>query len=80
MKFASSDQGNIQIAGESIKNKCNFFERLFNSSRLNIFATSLPYEQEELKKYNLKDVKCKLLYMICVVKIIDRSLHLTSDV
>lgn len=70
MKFASFDQGNIQIAGKSIKNKCNFFERPFNSSRINIFATSLPYELEELKKYNLKDVKCKLLSMICTTQMV----------
>lgn len=64
MKFATFDQGNIQIVGRNIKNKCNFFERPFNSSYINIYATLLPYELEELKKYNLNDVKCKLISMV----------------
>lgn len=64
MKFATFDQGNIQIVGRNIKNKCNFFERPFNSSHINIYATLLPYELEELKKYNLNDVKCKLTSMV----------------
>lgn len=65
MKFATSVQGKIKIIGRNIKNKSNFFERPFNSSHINIYATSLAYESEEWKEYNLQDVKCKLTCMVC---------------
>ncbi|CAH1645614.1 unnamed protein product [Spodoptera littoralis] len=65
MMYAVSANDKIKIVGRHIKTKFDFFERPFNSSHINVYATSLDYEVEESRGYNLQDVKCKLLCMVC---------------
>lgn len=57
-QYAIPADGCIFVYGETLKKLNNFFDRPFNSSRINIFCSSA--KKNSISSFQLSDIKCKL--------------------
>lgn len=58
MEYASIFEEEVHIYGKTIKKQTDFFERPFNSSKINIY--SLKGMHNTICDFKLSDIKCKL--------------------